>query len=49
MEASFLKLHCPFAPYEEKRGVFCEADKDVLSLETFEYFTLGQTKLVVSW
>lgn len=49
MEASFLKLHCPFAPYEEKRGVFCEADKAVLSLETFEYFTLGQTKLVVSW
>lgn len=49
MEFSFLKLLCPFAPYENKLKLLYESEKAILSLETFEYFNLSQPEPVVRW
>lgn len=39
----------PLCSLGKKRCVFCESEKAILSLENFEYFSLSQTKPVVSW
>jgi len=47
MEVSFLNLHCPLL-LVKKRCALCESEEVILSLETFEYFTLSQIKLASS-